>query len=255
MPSVSPEAQQRPEPIRSQSQELRPLKVKNLHNWKISYADARELQTRLSAKIRHKPLKKNIKLTAGLDCAFSKDKTKVIAAVVVLSMDDFHIVEKAHAVRPTPIPYIPGLLSFREAPACIAAVEKLTTAPNLFLIDGQGIAHPRRLGLASHLGLFLNKPTIGCAKSRLTGTHDQPGSGKGDHTLLKDEKTSETIGAVLRTRDNVKPLFVSVGHLCTLEDAIETTLRCAIKYRLPEPTRQAHLLVSSIKKQPTIDSA
>jgi len=137
------------------------------------------------------------------------------------------------------------LLSFREAPVCLAAAAKLRTAPDCFLVDGQGIAHPRRLGLASHMALFLDRPTIGCAKSRLTGTYDAPAQKKGSHTPLMDAK--EVIGAVLRTRTGVKPLFVSVGHKCTLEDAIEITLACAPKYRIPEPTRLAHQQITKLK--------
>jgi deoxyribonuclease V len=156
------------------------------------------------------------------------------------------------ASRKVTFPYIPGLLSFREAPVCLAAVEKLQTQPDVFIIDGQGIAHPRRLGLATHLGLFLDKPTIGCAKSRLTGTFQEPPLEKGAYSLLKDEMRKkstepEVIGAVVRTRTNVKPVFVSVGHKCLLEDAIRVVLDCAVRYRLPEPTRLAHQAVSKIK--------
>ena len=189
---------------------------------------------------------------AGIDCAFSKDGKKIIAAVVVLRLPDFDLTETVSAVRKVTFPYIPGLLSFREAPVCIAAVEKLKSKPDVFMIDGQGIAHPRRLGLAAHLGLFFDRPTIGCAKSRLIGAYEEPGLEKGAHSLLKGKRgklnsRSETIGAVLRTRTNVKPVFVSVGNKCLLKDAIEITLACAVKYRLPEPTRLAHQLVSKLR--------
>ncbi|MHC4312493.1 MAG: deoxyribonuclease V [Planctomycetota bacterium] len=216
----------------------------------MSYSQA---QKRLADKIRVVPLKKHPKLIAGIDCAFSKDGKKIIAAVVVLKPTDFSPVETASALRKVTFPYIPGLLSFREAPVCIAAVEKLKTRPDIFIIDGQGIAHPRRLGLAAHLGLFFDRPTIGCAKSRLTGFFEDPPSEKGAYRLLKDKKgvkydtQYETIGAVVRTRTNVKPLFVSVGNKCLLKDAIKITLRCATKYRLPEPTRLAHQLVSKLR--------
>jgi len=160
-------------------------------------------------------------------------------------MPDFALVEATSAVREATFPYIPGLLSFREAPACIAAVKKLRTQPDMFIIDGQGIAHPRRLGLAAHLGLFFDKPTIGCAKSRLTGTFDEPPPEKGAYTLLKDNR--EVIGAVVRTRTNVKPVFVSVGNKCLLENAIKVTLACTTKYRLPEPSRLAHQRVSKLR--------
>lgn len=236
------------------------MQTKKLHSWNLSYSQARDCQKKLAPKVKFIRLKKQSKLIAGIDCAFSKDGKKIIAAVVVLSLPDFSPIETANALRKVTFPYIPGLLSFREAPACIAAVEKLKNEPDLFIIDGQGVAHPRRLGLAAHLGLFFDKPTIGCAKSRLTGYFEDPPPEKGAYSLLKDKKGAkqdtqhairdtqyETIGAVVRTRTNVKPVFVSVGNKCTLEDAIKITLGCTTKYRLPEPTRLAHQLVSKLR--------
>ncbi|MCK4753489.1 MAG: deoxyribonuclease V [Planctomycetes bacterium] len=219
--------------------------MKKLHNWNLSYSQAIALQRRLASKIQVLPLKKPPKLVAGLDCAFSKNGQKIIAVAVILKLPDFKLVEKTSAVRKVAFPYIPGLLSFREAPVCIAAVKKLKARPDIFIIDGQGIAHPRRLGLAAHLGLFFDKPTIGCAKSKLVGTFKDPPPKKGSYSLMKDRE--EIIGAVVRTRTCVKPVFVSIGHKCTLEDAIEITLVCATKYRLPEPTRLAHQQVSRLK--------
>ena len=221
------------------------METKNLHGWKLSYSEAIELQKQLAGKVRHTRPRSRPELIAGLDCAFSRDGKRIVAAAVVLKMPDFTVGETTHAVRKTEFPYIPGLLSFREAPVCIAAVEKIKAKPQLFIIDGQGIAHPRRLGLAAHLGLFFDKPTIGCAKSRLIGTFEEPATEKGTFTELKDK--DQIIGAVVRTRTNVKPLFVSVGNKCTLEDAVEIILSCAVKYRLPEPTRLAHQLVSKIR--------
>ena len=221
------------------------MQTRKLHNWNLSYSQARALQTQLACKVEFTPLKELPKLIAGIDCAFSKDGKKIIAVVVVLKLPDFVSVETTSALRKVSFPYIPGLLSFREAPVCIAAVEKLKTEPYVFIIDGQGTAHPRRLGLAAHLGLFLNKPTIGCAKSRLTGIFDDPPNEKGAYSPLKDK--NEVIGAVVRTRTNVKPLFVSVGNKCLLKDAIRITLACTTKYRLPEPARLAHQLVSKLK--------
>lgn len=224
--------------------------MRNLHSWDISYAEARALQSELAGSVQFIPLRKQPRLVAGLDCAFSKDGKRIFAAAVVLrrggASAPFELVETASASMDVTFPYIPGLLSFREAPACLAVVEKLESEPDVFLIDGQGIAHPRRLGLAAHLGLFLDKPTIGCAKSRLTGTFAEPAAEKGACQPLYDG--DETIGAVVRTRTNVKPLFISVGHRCTLEDAIDLTLACAVKYRLPEPTRLAHNTVSALKR-------
>jgi len=221
--------------------------MKKLHTWHLTYTRAVDLQKRLACKVESTPLERPPKLIAGLDCAFSRNGKRIIAAVVVLKLPDFDLVETTSARRKVAFPYIPGLLSFREAPVCIAAAEKLKVTPDIFIIDGQGIAHPRRLGLAAHLGLFFDRPTIGCAKSRLTGKFQQPPPKKGAYTLLKDEK--ETIGAVVRTRTNVKPVFVSVGNKCTLKDAIKIILECTTKYRLPEPTRLAHQMVGRLKSK------
>ena len=236
------------------------MQTKNLHGWNLSYSQAIELQKRLAPKVQFTPLKKPPKLIAGLDCALSKDSQQILAAAVVIKLPDFELIETASASKKLTFPYVPGLLSFREAPVCIAAVEKLKKQPDAFIIDGQGIAHPRRLGLAAHLGLFFDKPTIGCAKSRLTGYFEDPPPEKGTYTLLKDKKSAnrntqhtiggtqyKTIGAVVRTRTNVKPLFVSVGNKCLLKDAIKITLGCTTKYRLPEPTRLAHQTVSKLR--------
>jgi len=229
------------------------MQTKNLHSWNLSYSQAIDLQKRLASKVQFAPLKKPPKLIAGLDCAFTKNGQKIIAAAVVVKLPDFELIETATASQKVTFPYVPGLLSFREAPACIAAVEKLKKEPDAFIIDGQGIAHPRRLGLAAHLGLFFDKPTIGCAKSRLTGYFKDPPPEKGAYTLLKDKKSSrldtsdEAIGAVVRSRSNIEPLFVSVGNKCLLKDAIKITLDCATKYRLPEPTRLAHQTVSKLR--------
>lgn len=219
--------------------------MKKLHKWNLSYSQAREVQVGLAGEVQFTPLGSSPKVVAGIDCAFSKDGQSILAAVVVLSLPDFELVEMVSAVREVTFPYIPGLLSFREAPVCIAAVEKMASWPDVFIIDGQGIAHPRRLGLAAHLGLFFDRPTIGCAKSRLTGDFEEPPLEKGAHTLLTAQ--SETIGAVVRTRTGVKPVFVSVGNKCVLDDAIRIVLACAVKYRLPEPTRLADQAVGKLK--------
>jgi len=249
------------------------MQIKNLHNWNLSYSEAIELQKCLACEVQFTPIKEPPELIAGLDCALSKDGQQILAAAVVLKTPseqkglwgpleppDFELIETATAQQKLTFPYIPGLLSFRESPVCIAAVEKLKNEPDAFIIDGQGLAHPRRLGLAAHLGLFFDKPTIGCAKSKLTGIFENPPPEKGAYSLLKDKKIVkrdtqytvrdmqyETIGAVVRTRANVEPVFVSVGNKCMLKDAIEITLTCAIKYRLPEPTRLAHQFVSKLK--------
>jgi len=221
------------------------MKLKHLHNWDLSCARARELQEVLARKVRIVSLEKPPKTVAGIDCAFSRDKKRIGAIVVVLEYPSLQILETVSATAPVDFPYIPGLLSFREAPVCLTAAGRLRIAPDCFLMDGQGIAHPRRLGLASHLGLWLDRPTIGCAKSRLIGTFEPPAAEKGSHAPLMDGP--DAIGAVLRTRTNVKPLFVSVGHKCTLDDAMEITLTCTPKYRLPEPTRLAHQQITRLR--------
>jgi deoxyribonuclease V len=221
------------------------MEIKKLHNWNLSYSQAIALQKSLSEKVQLVELKNHPKTIAGIDCAFSRDKKRIIACVVLLKLPGFEPIEMENATQKLTFPYIPGLLSFRESPACIAAVEKLKNEPDAFIIDGQGIAHPRRFGLACHLGLFFDKPTIGCAKSRLTGSFEEPAIEKGSYSPLKDG--DEIIGAVVRTRTNVKPVFVSVGNKCLLKDAIKITLDCTTKYRIPEPTRLAHQLVSALK--------
>ncbi|NLW85171.1 MAG: deoxyribonuclease V [Phycisphaerae bacterium] len=223
------------------------MEIKDLHHWTLTYAEARALQTQLARQVKLRPIGRSIRSVAGLDCAVDKKAGRILAAVVVMSFPGLQVIETAAACAELTFPYVPGLLSFRESPVCLAAAAKLRTTPDLFLIDGQGIAHPRRLGLASHLGLFLDRPTIGCAKSRLIGTYDEPGPNKGDTSPLCDG--DQTLGAVVRTRTGVKPLFISPGHLCTLEDAIFVTLLLTDRYRLPEPTRLAHQQVTAFKKK------
>lgn len=223
------------------------MKIKNLHNWDISVKDAIELQKTLAKSVIKRKFDKKISTIAGIDCAFTKDKKNVIACIIVLSAENFEIVEAAYSILPVAFPYIPGLLSFREAPACIAAAEKLKTVPDCIIIDGQGMAHPRRFGIACHLGLFLDIPTIGCAKSRLIGDFTALAQRKGSTSPLTDK--GEIIGAVVRTRDNVKPVFVSIGHKCRLEDGIRIVLECCVKYRLPEPSRIAHQIVTRLKSK------
>jgi len=221
------------------------MKIADLHNWSLTCENARKLQTELAEQVRFTHLRKKPRSVAGIDCAFSKDGKRIGAAVIVMNFPELNVIEIETATMEVTYPYIPGLLSFREAPVCIETAKKLLNTPDVFLVDGQGIAHGRKLGLAAHLGLFFNKPTIGCAKSRLVGDCDEPGKEKGSNSPLiyKDEK----VGAVVRTRTNVKPLFISVGNKCTLDFAIKMTLACAKKYRLPEPTRMAHQTVTKLK--------
>lgn len=164
------------------------------------------------------------------------------AAVAVLSFPELTVIDRSVARLPTTFPYVPGLLSFREIPAILAALETLSVLPDLLLVDGQGYAHPRRLGIACHLGVLTDLPTIGVGKTRLVGTHDEPPPERGGWVPLRD--AGETIGAVLRTRERVKPIFVSAGHRMSLESAIVWVMRCTTRYRLPETTRHAHMLAS-----------
>ncbi|MEN6384366.1 MAG: deoxyribonuclease V [Phycisphaerales bacterium] len=221
------------------------MKIKNLHNWEITPKEAIALQKKMAGSVIYSKFDKKINTVAGLDCSFSKDKKNIIACIIVLSAENFEIIEASYCVQKVSFPYIPGLLSFREAPACLAAAEKLKITPDCVIVDGQGIAHPRRFGVACHLGLFLDIPTIGCAKSRLIGEFENPGARKGARSEMIDK--DEIIGSVVRTRDNVKPVFVSVGHKCRLEDAIRIVLECCQKYRIPEPSRLAHQMVTKLK--------
>jgi deoxyribonuclease V len=204
------------------------------------------LQRQLREQVRIEPLEKPISTVAGADCAFLEDGRKIVAAAVLLDAGTMGLLEKVHVIRPCEFPYVPGLLSFREAPAVIEAVRSLSAMPDLLMCDGQGLAHPRGMGLACHVGLWLELPTIGVAKSRLCGMHRAPGYRRGCRTQLRLEH--EVVGAVLRTRDQVKPLYISVGNRVTLEEAVRWTLRCGGRFRLPEPTRLADQYVRQVKK-------
>ena len=183
-----------------------------------------------------------VRRVAGVDVGFEAAGTVTRAAVAVLRYPELELLETAIARRPTAFPYIPGLLSFRELPAVLAALEQLREPPDLLLCDGQGIAHPRRFGIASHLGLLVDIPAIGVAKTRLCGTHEEPPNQRGAWTPLWGQ--GEIIGAVLRTRPGVKPLYISPGHRVGLETAIAYVMGCCTRYRLPETTRHAHRLAS-----------
>lgn len=188
-------------------------------------------------------LPETLRYVAGTDVAFPNKGQMTRAAIVVLDYPGLKVVEHSVLEQPTDFPYIPGFLSFREVPALLRAFEKLRTAPDLVLCDGQGIAHPRRFGLACHFGIETGLPTIGVAKSRLTGSYTEPGKQRGEKSALMDK--GEQIGTVLRTRDNVKPLFISAGHRVTLSAAVARVLDCGGHYRLPEPTRMADKLAGA----------
>lgn len=216
------------------------------HRWSVTPQQARAIQLRLAARVRQVPLAGAPHFVAGLDAAFSRDDRRCLAAVVVWDLRAHTVVEHHVAVRPLTFPYVPGLLSFREAPAVLAALRRLRTPPDVLLYDGHGFAHPRRFGIACHIGVILNRPTIGCAKSRLIGTHRAPGWRRGAVAPLLDD--GAVVGSVLRTQDGINPVFVSVGHLIDLGSAQQIVLACAIRYRLPEPTRLADQLVGAAKR-------
>jgi deoxyribonuclease V len=215
------------------------MKVARLHGWQVSPAQAIKIQMGLAAQVSRVSEMASPHLIAGVDISVNKEAGTGTGAVVVLSYPELDLVEKVVVTDQLKLPYVPGLLSFRESPLILAACESLKVTPGLILVDGQGIAHPRRIGLASHLGLFLNTPTIGCAKSRLCGRHDVPDTEAGSYAELIDN--DEVIGAVLRTRAGVNPIYVSIGHKIDLPAAIHWVLACCRGYRLPEPTRLAHL--------------
>lgn len=212
------------------------------HAWQLTPTEAVVLQNELRQRVECADRLSTIRHVAGVDVGFEAGGSVTLAAVAVLTFPGLELVETSVVRRPTEFPYVPGLLAFRELPAVLAAVARLNITPDLILCDGQGVAHPRRLGIASHLGVLLDVPTIGVAKTRLTGCHDEPPDVKGAWTLLIDG--TETIGAVVRTRAGVKPIFVSIGHRLSLHTAIRLTLACVTRYRLPETTRQAHHLAS-----------
>ena len=217
------------------------------HPWDLPVNEAKTLQTQLAEKVVTETTfdPSAVQTVAGVDVGFKGNLAR--AAVVVLSIPGLEPVDYALAEVPVTFPYVPGLLAFREGPSVLAALEKLTTWPDLFIFDAQGLAHPRRLGLASHMGVILDWPSIGCAKSRLTGLHEEPGDAVGDWVPLMD--AGETIGAVVRSRVAVKPLYISIGHRVDLPTAQGFVLRCSRGYRLPETTRYAHKVAGGLELQ------
>ena len=212
------------------------MNYQQLHPWEMTPAEARQIQNELRNQVISQDRFGDIKTVAGVDLGFKKDVAR--ASVVVLSFPELQLIDGVLVESPVPFPYIPGLLSFRETPPLLKAFDQLKTEPDLIIADGQGIAHPRRFGIASHLGLILDRPTVGCAKSRLWGRHKQPNDEAGSIEYLYDK--GEIIGAAVRTRSNVNVVYVSVGHRISLDSAIRLTLACCRRYRLPETTRYAH---------------
>jgi deoxyribonuclease V len=227
--------------------EASPMKLAVSHSWDLSVAEAKALQLQLAEKVipttTFDPA--TVQTVAGVDVSFAAEMAQ--AAVVVMRLPDLEPVDYALGKAPLSFPYVPGLLTFREGPSVLNALEKLTIWPDLFIFDGHGMAHPRRIGLAAHMGVVLDHASIGCAKSRLTGKHDEPGDSTGDWVPLWDEEA--TIGAVLRTQPGVRPLYVSIGHRVDLPTAVDFVLRCTRGHRLPETTRYAHRAASGAKLQ------
>lgn len=215
------------------------------HQWNVTPKEAVQIQQNLAGQIAHQPLKSKVRTIAGVDSAFSQDGKMCIAGVVLWDMNAKQPLEEHVVFGELTFPYVPGLLSFREAPHVINALRKLSQQPDVIMVDGHGVAHMRRLGIASHIGLITQIPTIGCAKSRLVGTHKNPARKRGSAATLIHK--GEKIGSVVRTQDGINPLYVSVGHKIDLSSAHKLVLQSSTKYRLPEPTRLADKLVARTK--------
>jgi deoxyribonuclease V len=212
--------------------------------WPVNIVEARAVQMAMKDKVKIIPFRKNPKFIAGVDAAFSKDK--VIGVACLYKYPELILVEEAFAVLEVLFPYIPGFLTFREGPVIVEALKRLKIKPHIILFDGQGIAHPKGVGIATHIGIILDMPAIGCAKSRLVGEYKPPRSKRGERSFLRYH--GRTVGAVLRTKDNVRPMFISPGHKIDLEGSIKIVLGCTSKYRIPEPLRMADFLSKNLKK-------
>jgi deoxyribonuclease V len=217
-----------------------------LHDWNVTPREAVELQKSLRSRVSLTPLKGRVETIAGTDISFNKFSSTVYAGIVVLKLPSLEVVEEVGVVSETRFPYVPGLLSFRETPSVLEAWAKLKTEPDAVMFDGQGLAHPRRVGIACHVGLLIERPTLGCAKSVLVGKYEEPAEERGTWSEMIDR--GEVVGAALRTKTRVQPIFVSPGHLIDLPGAIRLTLECDGGYRQPEPTRRAHLLVNALRR-------
>ena len=219
-----------------------------LHSWNVSYTEALEIQRQLRSRVVLEDGFRKIRTIAGCDMAIDVETDRGVGGVIVYSFPGLEEIERKWAVRKLEFPYIPGLLSFREAPVLLDVLDKLETQPDLIMFDGHGIAHPRGVGIAAHMGLLLDKPAIGCAKSRLCGRYSEPPAAKGSRSLLKDAG-GKILGTVLRTRENVKPVFVSPGHRVSFETAVRIVESCVDGYRIPKPTREADRFVAAVKRE------
>jgi deoxyribonuclease V len=226
------------------------VRVQRLHPWRVSYAQAVAIQERLRERVRIEPVEREPRLVAGADVAYSAASHRMYAAVVVLRLPEFQVVDRARAVCLARFPYIPGLFTFRELPPLVAAFRRVKAAPDVVIFDGHGLAHPRRFGLACHAGVLLDRPSIGCAKSRLVGTHGPVGAARGAWVPLVDAE--ERVGAVVRTRAGARPVYVSVGHRVDLPSAVRIVLATTTRFRVPEPVRLAHQMTTALRR--TLDA-
>ena len=222
------------------------MDIHPLHRWDLTPEEAVALQRELADRVDARTPLPRWDLIAGADVSYNRFSSTFHAGVVVLETRDWTVVEEQGAVLETTFPYVPGLLSFREAPVLLAAFARVRSEPDVVMLDGQGLAHPRRLGLASHVGLWLDRPCLGCAKTRLTGHFKDLGRRAGSTAPLIDR--GQVVGKVVRTKDGVQPVFVSVGHKIDLDSAVEVVLASGRGYRIPEPTRRAHLYVNSLRQ-------
>ena len=216
------------------------MEYRKLHSWDVSTQEAKQIQLRLKDMIQPVWGGGKISTVAGADVGFP-DKHTVLAAVVVLSFPELEVLERSVSTQDVTFPYVPGFLSFREVPGLLSALESIRQTPDVLLCDAQGIAHQRRMGLAAHVGLLVDTPVLGCAKSVLFGRFSPPGERRGSYSYMRDGE-GEIIGAAVRTRDRVKPVYVSIGNRIDLETAIDVVLRCSTKFRIPRPLRLAHRL-------------
>lgn len=224
------------------------MKVLELNPWQVSVTEAAQIQRELRSRVHPASIDiSKIKHVAGADVSFSRGSDDIFAAVVVLTYPGLKVVEEKTAVKTATFPYVPGFLTFREGPALVDAFKKIEIVPDVVIFDGQGVAHPRRFGIASHMGVLLNLPSVGCAKTVLVGTYSEPGETRGSTSpLIKD---GEELGVALRTRTGVSPVFVSIGNKIDIRGAIAVVLSCAPRYRLPEPIRGAHNLSNKARTE------
>jgi deoxyribonuclease V len=228
------------------------MQIRSLHSWHLTPTEAVALQRQLAGQVDVHTRLGRCDIIAGADISYNRFSSVLYAGVVVLRRADWCVVETQGMTAEATFPYRTGLLTFREAPALLEVFARLRTEPDVVIVDGAGFAHPRRIGLASHLGLCLDRPCVGCAKSRLLGDYEEPDRAAGSVSWLCDK--GEVVGSVVRTKTGVKPLFVSVGHRIDLAGAVRVVLESCRGYRVPEPTRQAHLLVNRLRREAAVQN-